>query len=1085
MSTWHVTAIERLGPPLPSWPTIFGPVAGADPIAANGLHTMDLTPFLAPLEDLTAQMERDLTTSSFASVTLDLQDADGSLADALGPASATMASTTRYFGPWIEVWEHWGESSTALRFRGYLDETSIQWSEDDAQTEATVIHATQLLRERLITDFPELLRPWPSVPTNASQDWVQSTADALLDAATPDFTPRGTAAAIEAGLWDLGQLSWIVGISYRLVQRAILHEDSDPTLTTWSDNYAVPAAPASSVIIDGTAYAVDHLEWDTSIEGTVVSGSLTGNYREATYHPVRIVLQGAPDLTGHLHLGDTVVWGIPESQRTHYLLAHPISDPVTGSDGQRYVDLNTVEQLAPGDVLTLTFVDSTSGAPRKSTADLPPIIDLDGEQGRAYLSEPVSQGYPGVSKIRRNSQDPVLFDGLAYARALIAPFTLDTAEFTPAPTDIPVLTFRPYNAASPSMYGVHNLQTVNQAGGLLVARRGADNGTGAYPTAGIWSGAWGGAWAWQGLISADVTHRVYGDVLQFPGGSNAYSAPVIYIEGDLSGSAAIPPNGWRQAWRSWATLEHITQDPASTWDGTSVTWDSHTATGDIPERVVHFSASTPTPGRYERSAGGTWTFQAHTSNATLGSPSTPTITGTYPTGNTLALGMGIRANGDEEEALLALVVTGDAYPFSAVSACLLSQASGGALTVRQTAALWSTGSIPAGPWALGGGLVVQTWQQTIGGLDYPHTVLHKLDGATVATADLKTLEVIPQTIQPLLRTGAAGARVISGWYALALETHEDSKYAAARRLRFLHLDQDLQVVNGIPEVDPSTPTDLAAYFSRGEVIASAVPDGAIIARMVRTSNTADEMAGIVGGRLFTVGNSLPTTVERLKIGATTPVGNTLSVAGSGDGMSVSDFLEKFAAAQLASAVPGPDGNMSLVSRSAGTLRVRTNGSTQISVLPSERGQRTKTQTWQGYLRKVRVTYEDILAGATASVEVTGNFDGGKILEMDVSELVSSITMARALGRAAVYWFGAPASLLSETWVDRTGGVAGDMTPTWWADWRIGDRVVLTAYPTAGTHLVTAYKVLKMQPGLEDRSVQVELREQPYLITVGA
>lgn len=1084
MSRWHVVAIERLGAPSVLWPSVFGPAAGADPIAANGLATLDLTPYLVPLAEFSAQMERDLTGGSFSSIKLDLADKDGSLAEALGPSSATLAAAARYFGPWIEVWEHWGVSDKELRFRGYVDETSIQWSEVERRTQLTALHASQLIRERNITDFPELLRPWPSVPTNATQEFVQATADDLLSGVNASYTQRTGDAAIEAALWAAGQLSWIASPTQAVTYRVIYHPDTDPTHSSFTTTYPLPTAPAASVIIDGTAYPVDHLEWDTSISTVVTEGDPAANGTVTTYRPVRIVLQGAPDLTGHLALGATVTWGIPESRRTHYLLdGTAIAAPASGSDGAKWVDLNTVEQLAAGDALTLTFVDGTSGTPRTVTADLPPIIDLDGERGRAHLATALSQGYSSISKVRRNSQDPVLFDGLAYARALVAPFTLDTSAFAPAPTDAPVLVFRPYDAANPPFYGVHNLQVTSQAGTLRLAKRGANNGAGAFPSAGVWSGAWGGAWSWLGLPSADATHLIYGDVLQFPGGTNPYSAPVIFTEGDLSGGATTPPNGWRPAWRSWKALNHITQDPESTWNGTGVDWDGVTASGDIPAKLVAFAASTATPGRYTRTSAAAWTFHPHTADGTLGAAATPTLTGSLPAGNWLALGMGIYAPAasDEQEALLGLVATGAAYPFTAMRAVLLSQASGGDLTLRQDAALWATGAIPAGPWALGGGLVVQTWKQTIDGLDYPHTVLHKLNGSTVITCDLKTLEVIPQTICPLLRRGAAGSRVIGGWYALALETFADSNFAPARRLRFLHLDETLALVNGVPEADPSSPTDPLVAFSRGEMVASIMPDGAILARMVRTSNTADEMAGLVGGRLFTVGSTLPTTVERLKLGATVPQGAALSVAHSGDGMSAATYLEKFAAAQLASVVPMADGNFALVSRSGGALRLRTVGAQQVSVSPTERGKLAKTQVWQGYIRKVRVTYADLLADGTASVEVSGTFDGGRILELDLSDLLASATMAVALGRATVYWMGQPAPVITEQWSDRAGGASGDQGPTWWADWRVGDRVVREPFTAPAS--VTAWKILKMAPAPEARTVNVELRQQPCPVPV--
>ena len=1079
MSRWYVTAIERLGAPDAVWPSIYGPTAGADPVIANSLHTLDLTPYLTPLTDFSQQMERDLTGGSFSSIKLDLADGDGALADLLGPFSATMAATNRYFGPWIQVVEKWGEADEALRFLGYLDETSLQWSEDDAKTQATVIHASQLLRERLITDFPSLLRPWPSVPTGVPTSFVQSTADALLNGVAPTFTPRSNATALEAALWATGQLSWCAACTKLKV---IEYLGGHPRAKTYT--YPLPTPFANSVTIGGNTYGIDHTEADPTITGTVVDGPLGGDHETSTYQVVRLILQGAPNLTGVLSLGATVNWATPESQRTHYLLdGSTIAAPTTGSDGPKFVKLNSVEQLVPGDILTLTFTDATSGVPRTVTADLPIIIDLDGETGRAYLATALSQGYANISKVRRNSQNPVLFDGLAYARALVAPFALSTAAFAPAPVDVPVLVWQPYDVATPSLYGVHNLQTVNQTGGLLVARRGPDNGAGSFPLAGIWSGAWGGTWAWLGLTSADATHRVYADVLQFPGGTNPYTAPVLYLEGDLSGGATIPCNGWRHGWRSWKGLASQKQDPESTWNGTAVVWTATTAVGDYPALLAAFAASTPTPGKYTRTSAGVWTFQAHTGHATLGSASTPSITGTPPTGNWLTLGMGLWASGDEQEALLALVVTGSTYPFTNVSACLLSQASGGNLTVRQSATLWATGAIPAGPWAVGGGLAVQTWTQTIDGLPYPHTVLHKLNGSTALTADLKTLEVIPQTLQPLLLTGTAGVKVIGGWYALALETYADANYVASRRLRFLHLDSNLVVVNGDPEADPSVPTDIGAYFRRGELVAGIVPDGALLAKLVRTSNTLNEMAGLVGGRLFTVGSTLPTTVERLKLGASVSQGNTLSVANSGDGMTVADYLEKFAAAQLASAVPQADGSMSLVSRSAGTLRTRTVAGQTVSVAPTERGRRTKTQAWQGYLRKVRVSYTDILTDTSASIEVVGSFDGGRILELDMSELVSGETMARALGQASAYWFGQPAPVLTEIWVDRTGGVSGDLAPTWWSTWSIGDRVILDPYTTPVP--TVTWKLLKLQPGLEARTVTVELRQQPFLITPGA
>jgi len=551
----------------------------------------------------------------------------------------------------------------------------------------------------------------------------------------------------------------------------------------------------------------------------------------------------------------------------------------------------------------------------------------------------------------------------------------------------------------------------------------------------------------------------------------------------LSGGATIPVNGWRPSWRSWKDPEQLTQDPDSRWDGSQVQWGPVTASGDIPGKLVAFSASTPSPGSYTRTSAGDWSFRAHNGNGSLAAAITPGVAGALPAGNWLALGMGIWANGNEQEALQALVVTGASFPFTAVSAVLLSQAAGGDLTSRQVHQLWTSADvIPAGPWALGGGLIVQSYTQEIAGLVYPRTVLHKLTGTSVVSVDHKTLEILPSTLQPLLLGGIAGSRTIQGWYALALETVADDSFAATRRLRFLHLDADLQVVNGEPEPDPSLPTNPAASFRRGDIIASSVAPGALIARMVRTSATEDTMAGLIGGRLFCIQNSLPVTVERLQLNATPPKGKASGVAYSGDGMTASEYLEAFAAAQLATFVPTANGNLALVSRSAGTLRVRAIDGARVSVQASERSHRAKTVAWEGYLRKIRVSYMDILADETVSVEESASFDGGRIVEEDHSSVVSGPTMARALARAYVYWFGHPGAILNETWVDRTYGVSGELGPVFWSTWQVGDRVTFTPYNPANPGLITTFKILSLRPALEDRSCEVEVRQQPKPIT---
>jgi hypothetical protein len=1066
-----VTALERLGTPMPSWPTIWGPAApGADPIAANGLHTVDLTPHLSPLSDFSSTLERDLTKASFGSVNLDLVDADESLAVLLGPASATLATADRYYGPWIQITEVWSTGS-AVRWTGYLDETSLQWDEAQATTKATVLHASQLLRERKLADMPELTRPYPTVPTTATQTFAQSTADALLHADVPAYTPRSNAVALEAALWAAGQLSWMVA-------------NSQVVTTTWVGGRAVihaiaydpPPAPALTLLVGGTPYAVDHVAWDTTLSAEITDGTDGDQTTTITRSVARVYLQGAPNLTGILSIGTTVTWGIAESQRTHYVLAANVPAPVGGSDGQRWMQLTCVEQLVAGDVLSITFWDSTSGTQRRASLDVT-VLDVDGETGKVFLKDPLTQALATttVLKIRRNSQDPVLFDGVAYAAKAVAPFTLDTTYLQPAPTSTPVLTWLPHDQANPQLYGFHFLHSINRAGGLRLARRGAlrasDN---TYPLNGCWEGSWSAGWTWLGTPTVSSPLEVLGDLNQWPGGANTARPPVLYVQGDLSGGATIPPNGWRGAFRTWEDPAIQAQALESWWNGTAIQWANQAPAGLIPTKLVAFAAQTASPGRYIRTSASAWTFEPHTGAGTLGAPSTPTITGTLPTGNWIALGMGIYAPAasDEQEALLGLVVPDTAQPFTSVTAALLSQASGGNLTLRQSLSLWTTGAIPAGNWALGGGLVVQTSSEVQDGTPYPKTILHKLDGTNHLTATFRTLEIIPQSIQPLSLTGTAGARVVGGWYCLALETFLDANFAPARRLRFLWLGPTLTLLNGDPEPDPADPLNPAANFRRGEVVASLVPDGALPCRLLRTG-VGDACAGFFGGRLFQVDTQLPRTLEHLKIGTGTSLGTDAS------GLSAADYVEQLASALLASAIPDSNGNMRLVSRASGPLHVRPVTGGTVSVQATERSAKKTLQTYRGYISEVRINYTDALTGDALQAVVVPPHAGGKPLSLDLSALVGGICMARAIGQAVAFWFGSPASVLTETWCDLTGGLQDGMAPAWWSTWNIGDLVTFTV--TASPRMVDAYKIHLFKPSPEGREVQVELLKLPVQI----
>jgi hypothetical protein len=1058
MSTWHVRAIERLGTPLPGWPTIWGPAEpGADAIAANGLHTVDLTPYLSPLSDFSSTLERDLTKASFGSVNLDLVDGNESLAILLGPASTTLATTGRYYGPWIEITEVWG-SLSAVRWTGYLDETSIQWDEARAITQATILHASQLLRERKLSDMTSLLRPFPKGAAAADTTMTATTGD---DAMAGWLTPRSDKLAREQALWTYGSFTLRQDLKHYDTADFV---DGEWVTRYWGD-YAPGGVPSSAVTIAGTTYPVLDVVWSSDSFLSYDETYNDGRTRWDNRYSVSVVrLLGAPNLSSTLHVGDTITFTQTESERSHYELVEAVAAPPSGQDGQRWLKLDTLDQLLAGDDLTITFWDTANSVQRRATLDVR-VIDTDGESGKVWLKDPVTQALAtaNVLKIRRNSRDPRQVDGMVYAAAAIAPWTLDTTYLAPAETGSPIVTWRPQDKGVPHLYGFHHIQSLNRTGALRLSRRGPvlmPGGT--YPLAGVWEGSWSAGFAWFGSSTASKPLEILGDLNQWPGGSNTLLPPPIYIHGDLSGGATIPPNGWKGAYRSWKAPTIQIQDAESWWNGTAIQWTSQAAVGLVPTKLVAFAAQTASPGRYTRTSAPAWTFEPHSGAGTLGAPVTPTLTGTPPAGNWLALGMGIYASGDEQEALLGVVSPDTAQPFTSVSAAVLSQASGGNLTVRQSIELWNSGlATPAGTWALGGGLVVQIWVETLDGTPYPHTRLHLLDGAAHTWGDFATYEIIPQTIQPLALSGTPGSKKISGWYALAMETYLDDNFVVQRRLRFLALNRSFAITNGEYETPALFPTVVGKF---GDIIAESMPDGAVPVRMIRTG-VGDTMEGFFGGRLFGISTKLSTTVDCLQIGD----------------LSAADYVEQFANTVLASAIPDNSGNMRLVSRGSGPLRVRPNEGQSVSIQAIERGPRKTLQTYRSYISEVRISYTDLVSGESREATYAPGHDGGKPINMDMSNLVGGVTAARAIGRAFAYWFGPPCGVITETWVDDAPGVASGLSPAFWSAWNVGDLITFVIHATGSTNPLVAYKIHQFKPRPEAREVGVELLKLPVLI----
>jgi len=1075
VSVFTVTAIERLGTPLSSWLSLYQS-SSLDPTP----RTVDLTPYLQTLPSLQTTMERTLMSASMGQINLDLDDPTGAIATLLGPFSATLATTTRYFGPWVKIQEV--VSGVAVdRFLGFVDESSLEWSEEEQSTKCTVFHASALLGVRQLNSIPGILRPLPKVPSASNVVFGADTAEHRLSLIAPGYVRPSNDAALETARWVSGILSWTAQMSS---ERGYDYLDSGRAILN-NIQYPPPVPPSNRIQIGSTVYVLDPVQPVVALASFgVSSGSSSTGW---TVYGLKIY--PVVDLSAVLALGSNppttgtpVTFYASESQKTHYQLVTAISAPGAGTDGQRFMKLDGVDGLAAGDLLTVTQPD-TNNAGRRTTNTYT-VADIDGETATAYTVEPINVAIPASTsgqtiRIRRNSTDPILADLATMAKLAVAPFPIDVSNLKPPTTQRPVFSWSPVDlslANGPRLFGAFDLHALAPAsagsnGTFRLCRRGGQNAAGAITNPGVWEGNDLDGWTWKGLgnpVVASLPLAQVTPVTQWPGSNNASTYATVFIGDDVSGgisSSLTPPNGCRAPWRSWKTLTSQKQLINARWDGSQLLWTDLdlSTSAELPSKLWAYLATTTAPGRYSLVTT-TWTFEAHQVGGTWAGSTTPTITGTLPTGGAwLSIGMGLYqgAGVDVAEGLLGIYVTGTTVPWTTTKAVVFSAGASGALTVQQTYQLPNSQGVTS----QGGGLVVQTYQSVIGSVTYPMTILTRIDGRSTPVANLiEGVEVIPSSIVPLALTGTAGSKVVSGWYALGLETYADSNFAPARRLRFLWLSPSLQVLNGDLVPSLATPDDNTLAKQIGDLVADPVTDGPQSCKMVR-SGYGNRMLGVFGSRRFMIDSLVTNTLGRVNLA----------------NYDVLTFLQDACAACLASYVPLNSGGIALVSRGTGTLRTRTNlsGNRQ-SVMPDELENRKNRPVFQALSSEVRIGYTVPAASGsntTAKATAAGIYSGGQPLEIDLSGVLADPTSANAAAVAAVDYFGNPLLTRTETWRDITTGATNSaLAAPFWATWNVGDLVVDETVPAASNWV---WKITKLAWRLEDRAVDVELLRLPF------
>ena len=1095
MSILKITAIERLGTPDPSWPSIYGPDATtggpvSDQAAMdNGCRTMDLTPFARPIV-IDNQMEKSLTKGTWTQVPLELRDADGSLLASLSPGSTDLGtlSPDRYFGPWIAIDEVWDSgSSSARRFLGVLDDQSLEWDENTARTTATVYHAGILLADRLASAVPSVLRPLPTVPGDGGTTFTASTLDDLLAEQDGTYTPRSDKLALETACWVLGQMSW-VGFLWKYKYQLGGH---------WHyETYPAPIPPSSRISINGQAYIIYGTYQDPY---TYVHDDGEGI---STYAVIKLNLTPAgsapSDLTSSptsIGVGTTCTFDTAESELSHFTLMQDVPAPATGADGQMWMQLNTVAGITAGDTLDFLHNDTSSGKISR-VDDQFTVVDTDGATNVVYLLEPIQNGMvaSGV-QIRRNSTDPILADAVGLIQELAAPFPVELVNLAPFQTSSPVAVWLHNDKVAPGapqLFGVHDVLTVvaGDTPTLRVVRRGnLDTGSGATVAPGNWIGNWDTGWTWWGAddtisggIPADLAIQVRANITQWPGASGTHKPPVMYREGDVDTAGYIPPNGWGQRCSSIRDWTHQGQPMDATWNGTAITWANTPSTAEIPQEWLAFAATTTTPGLYQV-VGVDWTFKPAPWDDYLGSSVDVTPSG-IPTSNLLAIGMwpqvvnaGTRF--EDHEGLCALFATGTGGTgtglpvWGDVSLVTFSCGSGGALTVIGTTLLSDDdGHLSRGIWRLGGGLVCQMFHKTINGQVVPMTTLRLVDEVgTIIVRRLPGCEVLPSTIVPLHLddvpkrggdpSGYAPSHKISGWYCIALETYDDGNGRMNRRARLIWLDHALNVMNGDPIADIEAPANLILI---GDVLSDHAPNGPVRAQLVRTGSSTypDQAVGFFGARTLSVDYQLPLVAERLALSSDL----TLTCL---------DVIERLAAALLLTALPAQDGSITLCTRQGGNIRTRTQGGYTASFFADEFGSFKARPAAVAYINNCVVTYTNDITAKSETVTVNvGN--GGRDLAVNMDLVAASGTMARAVGIAYTSQFGpipqGRSMILQEV---ALGGAVPDLPPPFWASWSAGD---LLLPDPANANPVNYWKLLQIQHDHQNRRATIEISRIP-------
>lgn len=230
-----------------------------------------------------------------------------------------------------------------------------------------------------------------------------------------------------------------------------------------------------------------------------------------------------------------------------------------------------------------------------------------------------------------------------------------------------------------------------------------------------------------------------------------------------------------------------------------------------------------------------------------------------------------------------------------------------------------------------------------------------------------------------------------------------------------------------PNPNPEYPAAAITAFEK-------ISDGSPRIAMAFKDPAKNRIIGLVGSRLFQIGNTMSEVVERY----------------SAEGLNAAQLIENVCMIHNAMAIPRPDGVLEIVSRTFSETPANVN-----VIIESE----TKSRISEYFFSQVNVS------GATEDIWAYANSDnvGGTTYQILDHPFISTTSQCRAIALAYAEYFGHERKMVDQSWTFTGGNIAP------WETLNPYQRVIING-------IAIEYYIIKLTYSLKDYSCKVTLLE---------